>query len=157
MMHAGRQRRPKSGPGGVGSAWQQLVQRLAHNEYGFTLVEELVALGMIGAGLVLLVAMIGTGTVGVTTQRDQVLADAVSRSQLELIKDATYQPDPDSVAYPVVSVPAGYSLAVDVDFWDQGSGSFVGGPNGSGLQRVTVTVSRGGDLLAEVQALKADR
>jgi type II secretory pathway pseudopilin PulG len=139
------------------AGWRNWLRRLTSDQAGFTLVEELVAIGLVGAGLVLVVVMIGTGTAGVTAQRDQVLAHSLARAQIELIKDATYQTDPGASPYPTVSVPAGYSLGINVAFWDEGSGTFVASPNGSGLQRVTVSVSRSGDLLATLQDLKADR
>jgi len=139
------------------AGWRDWLRRLNSGQAGFTLVEELVAIGLVGAGLVLVVAMIGTGTAGVTAQRDQVLADSLARAQVELIKDAAYQADPGASPYPTAWVPAGYSLGLDVAFWDEGSGTFVASPNGSGLQRVTVSVSRSGDLLAALQDLKANR
>ncbi|MFP3853105.1 MAG: hypothetical protein ACLFWD_02300 [Anaerolineales bacterium] len=131
-------------------------------EAGFSLVEELVALGLVSLGLVLLVAMITTGSIGVTTTGDKTTADTLARSQLEIIKAATYTvPGSDINPYPTVSASAPYSVSVEIDYWyweeAEASGTFVDAPNSEGMQRVTVTVSRDGDDLITLSEYKVDR
>lgn len=142
-----RQCRPPRRDHTIGSAlWRE--------QAGFSLVEELVAIGLVGLGIVFLLAMIGTGAIGVTTQQEHMIADSLARSQLELIKDAMYQDDHTS--YPTVSAPPTFSVSVEAADWDPGSGTFTGSSD-NGMQRITVTVTRGGDTLVELQDIKVDR
>ena len=73
------------------------------DEQGATLVEELVTVAIIGMGIVILVAMITTGVIGVRQVDDKVVAESLTRSQLELIKDAAYEADPVTNPYPGVA------------------------------------------------------
>jgi len=122
-----------------------------------TLVEELVTVAIIAFGLVILVAMITTGVVGVRQVDDKVVAETLARSQLELIKDASYEPDPGSSPYPAVAGVPGYAVAVDIDYWNASSNTFSSTLRNDGLQRITVTVTSGGDTLAQIAAFKVDR
>ncbi|MDX1600159.1 MAG: hypothetical protein R3191_01455 [Anaerolineales bacterium] len=131
-----------------------VASKLLYGQAGFSLVEELVAIGLVGVGIVLLLAMIGTGTIGVTTHRDHTVGDGLARSQLELIKDAPYADD--HTTYPAVSPPTGFSVSFTADDWDPASGDFTG-TSDSGMQRITVTVSRGGDTVVELQDIKVNR
>jgi hypothetical protein len=114
-------------------------------EGGQSLVEELVAVALVSLALVILIAALSTGSMGVRTTNDRVMAENLAQSQMELIKDAAYSSDP--TAYPtVVPVPA-YAVTVEAEVLD------------IGLQVVTVTVSLSGsgkDLL-QLEGYKADR
>lgn len=127
---------------------------LIFDQTGFSLVEELVAIGLVGLGIVLLLAMIGTGTIGVSTQRDHTIADGLARSQLELIKDAPYADD--HTTYPSVVAPTGFTVNFTADDWDPASGDFTG-TSDSGMQQITVTVIRSGDPLVTLQDVKVNR
>ena len=127
------------------------------SERGATIVEELVTVAIIAFGIVVLVAMITTGVLGVRQVDDKVVAETLARSQLELVKDAAYQADPGTSPYPAVSAVPGYSVAVGIEYWHAGSSTFVSTQRNDGLQRVTVTVSTGGDTLVQTSAFKVDR
>ncbi len=133
------------------------LRGLSADEAGFTLVEELVAISLLAVGVILLLAMIGTGTAGVTVHRDRALAQGVARSQLELVKNAAYKADPTAVPYPDVTPPTGFTVDVSVEYWDPTAGTFTTTMNTSGLQRITTSVSRSGDTLLALEDLKADR
>ncbi len=114
-------------------------------ETGQSLVEELVAVAIVSLGLVILIAALSTGSMGVRTTNDRVTAENLARSQLELIKDTAYSPDP--TAYPTVTPVQGYAVTVEVEV------PYIG------LQVVTVTVSLSGsgeDLL-QLEGYKVDR
>ena len=136
---------------------QRKTHDLIADPAGFSLVEELVALGLVALGIVLLVAMITTGSVGVSTLGDKTTADSLARSQLELVKAAAYEPDPSTNPYPSVSVTAPYSSSLTVEYWDEANEAFVSSVQNSGLQRITVTVSRDGDDIVTLQDYKVDR
>ena len=131
--------------------------QILSDEEGTTLVEELVTVAIIGIGIVILVAMITTGVVGVRQVDDRVLAESLARSQLEIIKDAAYQADPVSVPYPAVAPIANYSVAVGIEYWNASSSTFVSSVWDDGLQKITVTVSSAGTPLVQTADYKVDR
>lgn len=133
------------------------AQRLRADEKGFSLVEEVVAIGLVSLGMLLLVAMVTTGTLGVTVLGDRVTAESLARSQLEVIKNAAYEPDPTANPYPTVSTSAPYSLDVDIEYWVATSESFTTTVTNDGLQRITATVARDGDDVLSLQEYKVDR
>jgi type II secretory pathway pseudopilin PulG len=130
---------------------------LFKDQSGATLVEELVTIAIIGMGIVILVAMVTTGVLGVRQVDDNITAENLVRSQLELIKDAAYQADPTTSPYPSVSPIAGYSVTVGIEYWDAGNGSFQSSLRNDGLQKITITVTSGGSSLAQTSEYKVDR
>ena len=131
--------------------------RILNDEEGTTLVEELVTVAIIGIGIVILVAMITTGVVGVRQVDDRVLAESLARSQLEIIKDAAYQADPVSVPYPAVAPIPNYSVAVGIEYWNAITSTFTSAVRNDGLQKITVTVSSAGTPLVQTAEYKVDR
>jgi hypothetical protein len=127
------------------------------SDSGATLVEELVTVAIIALGLVILVAMITTGVIGVRQVDDLVTAESLARSQLELIKDAPYEPDPGTNPYPSVTGIPGYSVVVGIEYWNATSSTFVSTQRNDGMQRITVTVSVAGDSLVQTSEFKVDR
>ena len=126
-------------------------------EKGATIVEELVSIAIIGIGIVILVAMIMTGAIGVHQVDDTVRSDHLARSQIELIKDASYEADPITSPYPSVTSIPGYVVAVTIEYWNASSGSFQSGLRNDGLQRITVVVSSDGSPLNSLSGYKVDR
>ena len=137
--------------------FRRWIRRPIHDTAGFSLVEELVALGLVAVGLVLLVAIITTGSIGVTTVTQKTTAGSLARSQLELVKSAAYEPDPSANPYPSLSVPAGYTVSLTIDYWDEANQTFTSSVTNDGLQRINVTVSSDGDDLVTLQDFKVDR
>jgi type II secretory pathway pseudopilin PulG len=127
-------------------------RRAVVEQDGFSVVEELVAMAVVGFGLALLIAMISTGTKGVAATVDRVTAEGLARSQMEAIKA-----DGFASAYATLTPPAGYVIDVAVDYWDTGGSGFVGSDTGSGWQKVTVSVSRGGTPILDLQGYKVNR
>ena len=127
------------------------------DEQGATLVEELVTVAIIGMGIVILVAMITTGAIGVRQVDDKVVAESLTRSQLELIKDAAYEADPVTNPYPGVAPIPNYIVAIGIEYWNASSSTFVPVLRNDGLQRITVTVTSGGTTLVQTAEYKVDR
>ncbi len=125
--------------------------RIFNSDEGTTLVEELVSVGVIGIGIVILVAMITTGVIGVRLVDDKVLAESLARSQLELIKDSSYQAGP----YPTVAPIPNYSVGVGIEYWNGPADEF--GSTDYGLQRITVTVTSAGTTLVQTAEFKVNR
>ena len=141
--------------GKLGSRW---TSKLAlSSESGFTLVEELVTIAILGIGLAVLVAMVTTGVIGVNRVDHKVIGANLARSQLELIKNAAYEPDPTVNPYPTVATPANYSVAVTVEYWIAPSGPFTSTVRNDGLQKIIVTISYDGTQVEQVEGFKVDR
>jgi type II secretory pathway pseudopilin PulG len=122
------------------------------DERAFSLVEELVSLAVVSLGLVLLIAMISTGTKGVTTTVDRVTAEGLARSQLEQVKADTY-----GASYATLSAPSDYSIGLTIAYWNSGTSSFESSDTGSGLQKITVTISRASSQILQVEDYKVNR
>lgn len=131
--------------------------RILNDEKGTTLVEELVTVAIIGIGIVILVAMITTGVIGVRQVADKVLAESLARSQLEIIKDAAYRADPVSVPYPAVAPIPNYIVSVGIEYWNASTSTFGSAVWDDGLQKITVTVSSAGTPLVQTAEYKVDR
>ena len=135
----------------------RFLRKFLTDQQGATLVEELTTVAIIGLGIVVLVAMITTGVIGVRLVDDKVLAESLARSQLELIKDAAYQPDPGTSPYPAVTPVSGYTVSVGIEYWNATSSSFTTTLRNNGMQKITVTVTSNGDTLAQTAAFKVNR
>jgi type II secretory pathway pseudopilin PulG len=120
-------------------------------EWGFTLVEAVIAmaiLGMVG-GVFLHGAAIGPKTVMVSQER--VAAESLAKSQMEDTKAQEYVPE--ATSYPQITIPsdlAGQGYDVEV------SGDPLHDPD-DGIQEITVSVTRGGETLWTIVDYKMDR
>lgn len=130
---------------------------LLKSEKGATLVEELVTIAIIGMGIVILVVMITTGTLGVRRIDNDVRAQTLARSQLELIKNAPYETNPASSPYPAVGAIPGYTVTLEFEYWNASTSGFQTSWRDDGLQKITVTVSSGTIQLVQVSEFKVDR
>jgi type II secretory pathway pseudopilin PulG len=149
--------RPKIGRKQVGSLSMPTPCQVVEDEKGLSLVEELVALAIVAIGLILLLGAIYTGSIGVRTANDQSVGESMARSQLELIADSAYSPDPTVAPYPMVSPPAGYTVGVTVEYWTALNGPFTSSVRNDGLQRIIVTVSGANGLIFQLEGYKTDR
>ncbi len=112
-------------------------------ETGTTLIELLVAIAIIATALVVLVLALATAAKGTRLAADISTATTLAQSQLEAIKAAPYDA---SGAYPIIAVPAGFTLNLAVT------------ELAPGKQLVTVTVSlNSGQSLARVSTYKIGR
>jgi type II secretory pathway pseudopilin PulG len=117
-------------------------------EKGVSLVEQLVALALIGVLLVTLLYALSGGTLAVGMVDDQVLAGNLATSALEAVKDSRFVTVTMLVspAYtPTLAMPAGYTVTVAAS------------PVVTGLQWVTATVAHNGRLVLQLADFKANR
>jgi Tfp pilus assembly protein PilV len=122
------------------------IKNRAQGQSGLGLVETLVAVAILGTSVVAFVAALSAGSIAVGEQDEEVAAQRLARSQLEYTKSYSY--DPNATTYPTVDVPAGYGLSVVVGSVPE---------TDTNIQKITVTVSRGGDDIFTVADYKVNR
>ncbi|MFC1967502.1 hypothetical protein ACFLV2_02570 [Chloroflexota bacterium] len=118
----------------------------AREESGLGLVETLMAVAILGTAIVAFVTALSTGSIAVGQNEEQTVAQGLARSQLEYTKSYPY--DVNAITYPTVTPRAGYAVAVAV-------GPVPG--TDTDMQKITVTVSREGQDILNVENYKMNR
>ncbi len=86
--------------------------KLFREQTGFTLIEIMFAVGLLAVIGVVFIGSLNTAYRSVGVLDEQIQAEALARSQMEDIKDSTYQ---DSGNYTVtVDLPTQYSMSINV-------------------------------------------
>jgi type II secretory pathway pseudopilin PulG len=130
---------------------------LHHDERGQALVEELIALAILALSVGIILTSIYTGISGVKAKHQQVSAETLARSQLELIIDAPYSANPVASPYPAVSPVAGYSVKVSIEYWRAFSETFISSVWNDGMQKIAVSVSGSEGVILDLTCYKVDR
>jgi type II secretory pathway pseudopilin PulG len=130
-------KRNKKSPGG---------KRSGRGEGGIALVEALVAIAILGGGVLTLILAMSGGALAVRENDREVVAQGLARTQLEYIKNCPF--DPGATDYPVVDAPTGYGITVVV--------TPVPGA-GDDIQKVTASIDRDGDVVMTVEDYKVNR
>lgn len=117
--------------------------KVTQNEKGLGLVEAVVAVAVTGVTVVAFVAALSTGSIAVAELDQEVVAQRLTRTQLEFIKGSAYD-----TSYTSISTPAGYTISIDVD-------SIPGAD--SDIQEITVTIFRDGNEILTVEDYKVNR
>ena len=131
--------------------------RLHNDEKGQTLAEELVALAILSLLVSIVLLTIFTGTTGVKIKHQLVTGETLARSQLELILDAAYSPDPTAIPYPTVAPIIGYNVSVNVEYWIAPNGPFTSTVRDDNLQKIIVSVSGSEGQILQLECYKVDR
>lgn len=111
-------------------------------ESGGWLVESLIAVAILGTALVAAISALSTGSLAVRVAGQDTMAQSLARTNLEVIKAASYNETYSSVS------ETGYDVSVSVSPI---------GENITNIQKVTVTVSRDGATLLTVEDYKVNR
>lgn len=120
-------------------------------ESGFTLIEVLIALAILGlVGGAFLQGM-AVSNRAVMVSQERVAAESLAKSQMENTKAQDYVPE--AISYSKITIPSdlagqGYDIDIDADPLDT--------PDG-GIQEITVAVTRGGETLLTLVDYKVDR
>lgn len=116
---------------------------------GFAFIETVVALALLGIIAAVLLSSVGTATKATMVADEQVTAESLARSEIEYIKRCAYQDS--ATEYPIDStldIPSRWSVNTTVEAISD---------RGDDIQKVTVTVRRGGESELSVVTYKVDR
>ena len=128
----------------------KVVKKLKGNEAGASLIETLMALAILG--LVAAIFLSGLAT----TSRATIIADELStaeslaRSEMEYVKNYAYQYD--ATEYPVdpeLPIPETWAMSPPVVELVHATDD--------GIQKVTITVERSGEVILSTEIFKVDR
>lgn len=115
--------------------------RRACNQAGFTLVETLIGVSILGIGVVAVVGGMATSIKTTDSGKSSAEANLAVRAFAEKLATTTYADCAPSYATGYAA-PTGYTASSSVAYWDIATSKFTT-PCGtdSGLQRVTLTVT----------------
>lgn len=109
--------------------------RFFQGQTGFTLIEVMFAVGLLAVIGVVFIGSLNTAYRSVGVLDEQTQAEALIRSQMEIIKDSTYQDSGNYTAL-TIDLPPQYSISIDVEV------PAIVSANTTTLQEITVSVSR---------------
>lgn len=119
-------------------------------EQGLNLVEVLIALAILAAVAGVFLVAVSTSSKAVMVGQQQVSAEGLAKSQMESIQQQNYSVD--GVSYTTLSsIPAGYGIQLTVVRLDPGQ---LHTGSEQGLQKITVTVTHGGQTVFTLQGYK---
>lgn len=115
-------------------------------ESGVTLVEALVAVAILGGGVLTMVLSLSGGALAVRENEQQMTAQSLARSQMEYTKNYAYSPGAST--YPAVSAPSDYAISVGVSAVPGGD---------EDIQKITANITRNGTIIMAVEDYKVNR
>jgi type II secretory pathway pseudopilin PulG len=120
------------------------------DERGLSLVEQLIALALLGILVITLLYALSGATVAVGVVDEQVTALNLATSALESVRVMSYVTG-TSFYTPSLDTPAGYGVSVASSVFLSGSTVI------TGLQWLTATVTHNGRVAVQISDLKANR
>jgi prepilin-type N-terminal cleavage/methylation domain-containing protein len=112
---------------------------------GFTLVESLVAIAILGVSAATFISSLSSGSLAVRTLDEQVTTQQLLQTQMEVIKAAAY--DSTGTSYNKISIPNDYTLNIAVTQIN----------SGSHIQKITLCVNHAGSPIGTLENYKVDR
>ena len=126
---------------------ESMTGNINRNQAGVSLIETIVAFGILSIIAVAFLSGLITSLSGTITAKEQVVAESLARSQLEYIKVAHY-----SLTYsvsPYLDLPEGWSIPAPLV-------EEVTGTNGE-LQKISVTPEYNGEPVLSISTYKLNR
>ena len=108
------------------------------NEKGFTLIEVIVAMALLGIIAIAFLGGLATASKAIIIADERATAESLARSQMEYVKNQDYDGVNNPPQYTLLSdTPADYTIVIDAVRLDpNGDGT----DNDDGIQKITVTV-----------------
>ena len=120
------------------------------NEKGFSFIETIVALAVLGLVAVTFLSGLFTTSKATIITKERAVAESLARSELEYIRNCTYQYDTNEYEVnPMLDIPKGWGMAPPVVELVH--------ETDDGIQKVTVSVERNGETILSLFTYKADR
>ncbi len=124
------------------------------NEKGFTLIEVIIAMALLGIISIAFLGALATASKALIIADERATAESLARSQIEYVKNQDYidySEDPHEV-YDEITPPAGFSLDFTAEPFDTDTGlsyNEVGGifDQDDGIQKITVTVKHPDEVI----------
>lgn len=108
------------------------------SEKGFSLLEVMLAIALLGVIIAALMSALSTGSIAVFVADERATAESLAKSQMEYIRNQNYDASNDPPAYAKLTViPPSYDISVAAERLDPKED---GTSTDDGLQKITVTV-----------------
>ena len=128
---------------------------LKGNQQGFSLIEVLVSLALLGTIVAGILGALASSSVATHIDDERTTAQALAQSQIEYVWDQSYDSVRDPPQYEVLTdLPQGYTITCTASRLDP-EGDGLG--DDDGLQKITVTVSHAGKSVITLEAYKVRR
>ena len=118
-----------------------------------TLIEVLIAMGIIAAVAVIFISGMATSSRTVMVNQEQVTGESLAKSQMEYVKRQTYDAI-GTIEYAELDpgqIPAGYDILITAEVLNpRGDGT----TNDDGLQMITITVTHNGRTVFTLEGYK---
>ncbi len=130
-----------------------------HDQRGGSLVGDLVTLAIVGAALLIMLIGLSTSSGSVALVEQRISAENYARQQMELIKQASYRPNPTAQPYPTIQPTGPYTHSVEVTYWLSATQTFSESlpATDNGMQKIRVQVYGSGKLLFALEDYKVNR
>jgi Tfp pilus assembly protein PilV len=116
----------------------QLRKAFQGNSRGFTQLEVVISVALLGGIALALVSAISTAAIALTITDERTTAESLTRSQLEFVKNQPYDDINNPPQYmPLPEVPNGYDIVTTTERLDPCND---GTANDDGIQKITITV-----------------
>jgi prepilin-type N-terminal cleavage/methylation domain-containing protein len=132
----------------MGNKWRSIFKVL-RGQRGDSLIEVLVAVAILGVVAVAFLSAMVTAYRGVTLADEKTMAESLTRTELERVRNASYPVIDDSRSV------YGYDVDLDVEYIDPVTHLPTGTP--LGMQKVTVTVSHNDEVVLVTETSKVNR
>jgi prepilin-type N-terminal cleavage/methylation domain-containing protein len=108
------------------------------SEKGFSLLEVIIAIALLGIVAVAFLGALATGSRVIFTADERATAESLSRSQMEYVRNQKYDATNNPPQYALMpNIPAGYNIVVSAERLDPKED---GTTNDDGIQKITVLV-----------------
>lgn len=133
------------------------MSRLRNHDAGFSLVECLITVALLGMSIVAIVGALGTAAATSGVQGRQAEADAALRNAAELVKSQAYLACPTPPTYSVTGATPSTEITIaieQVEHWNGSSFQDACPVLDGGFQRITLQATAGGNFERDLEMIK---